>query len=132
VRQDRHGRATRPDNDRRRRPAHGFRTRDLTRFADLARDALSELPDELLAAVANADLIVEEVPPEPSLVRPDVPLAAVQLGPESSRVTIYRRPLESRAADRAELTDLLRAAIGREVAEALGIDITDWDDLDFG
>ncbi len=121
---------TRPDNDRRRRPTHGFRTRDVTRFADLAQDALSELPDELLAAVAQAELIVEEVPPEPSVARPDVPLAAVQLQPKA-RVTIYRRPLESRAVDRAELTDLLRGAIGRQVAEALGIDSADWDDLDF-
>jgi len=131
VREDRHGRASGSDNDRRRRPAHGFRTRDVSRFTALAKEALRELPDELLSAVAGADVIVEEVPPEPTVARPGVPLAAVRMMPAPPRVTVYRRPLESRASDRMELADLLRAAIGREVAAVLGVDTTDWDDPDF-
>lgn len=102
----------------------------MSRFADLTRDALRELPDELQAAVADAELVIDEVPPEPSVARPDVPLAVVHLGGGAPRVTVYRRPLESRALDRAELTDLLRAAIGRQIAEILGIDLADWDDPD--
>lgn len=131
MREDRHGRANRSDNDRRRRPSHGFRTRDAARFTDLAKDAVRDLPDQLLAAVADARLIIQDLPPQPAGARPDVPLVDVRLEPGAPTVTVYRRPLESRALDRTELGDLLRAAIGREVAQVLGIDTADWDDPDF-
>ncbi len=44
----------------------------------------------------------------------------------TDRLTVYRRPLESRADGRAELVAMVRLAVGEAVARALGID----DDLD--
>lgn len=127
---DRHGRATRGDNDRRRRPSDGFRLRDATRFARLTEDALGTLPGPLLDALEDAELEIVDVPPEPSPDADDVALADFRpaRGRVPARVTVYRRPLEARALARVELVELVRMAVGREVAVALGLDV----DLDDG
>lgn len=124
----------RADNDRRRRPADGFRLRDEERFADVAEDALADLPDPLLDAVTDMRLIVADVPPPPKggeALQLDVPLAVFRPAStdEPPEVTVYRRPLEARAASRVELQELIRLVVGREVADALGIEIDeDWDE----
>lgn len=134
VGDDRHGRAARADSDRRRRPSDGFRVRDARRFRRLVDDAVAGLPEELLTAVREAEILIEEVPPA-ALVNldagdEDVPLAAWN-GAEhrrSARITLFRRPLEVRAGSAGELVDLIRLAVGEEVADALGLDIDldDW------
>ncbi len=125
---DRHGRAPRADNDRRRRPADGFRLHDGRRFSRLVQEVLPTLPARLIEALADAQVVVDDVPPAGA---GDVPLARFDPGSSPPRLTVYRRPLESRALSREELGELVRAAVGREVARALGLadDLgDDWDD----
>lgn len=131
--EDRHGRATRADNDRRRRPSDGFRLRDAERFARLAEDALATLPEPLLDALEDAELEIVDVPPEPPPGADEVALAEFRpaRGRVPARVTVYRRPLEARALARLDLVELVRMAVGREVAVALGLDIDlddEWED----
>jgi len=136
VRDDRHGRATRADNDRRRRPFDGFRVRDGARFERLAREALATLPEELLEHLADAEVRIADLPPPPPAGAADeVALAAFEppAAGRPGRVVVYRRPLEARALDRADLAELLRSAVGHEVADALGIEVDlddEWDDDD--
>ncbi len=136
MRDDRHGRTARADNDRRRRPSDGFRVRDAARFERLAREALATLPEELLEHLDDAEVRVDDLPVLPSSGvghSDEVPLAVFERAAAGRRprVVVYRRPLEARALDRADLTELLRSAIGHEVAEALGIDVDlddEWDE----
>ena len=124
-RHDRHGRASRADNDRRRRPSDGFRTAHGPRFSDLVEDAIAELPDPLAEAVEGLEVVVEDVPAiapidhEATLGPGEVPLARVVDG---RRLVVYRRPVELRAASRTEIIEVMRVAIGEEVARVLGID----------
>jgi predicted Zn-dependent protease with MMP-like domain len=125
---DPHGRATRADAARRRRPVDGFRARDRRRFADLVEQGVASLPANLLAPLQPAMLRIEEVP-EPTEGTADIPLARFTSDAAGETVlTIYRRPLELRALDRADLVDLVRLAAGRAVADALGLDPGDLDD----
>lgn len=121
MRRERHGRASRVDNDRRRRPSDGFRVRDGHRFSQVVSDAIATLPDRLAQPLARRRFLVEEVPDG---VRPDgtVPLAVFT----HEQLTVYRRPLEIRAENRGDLEAIVRIAVGEAVAEALGLD----DDLD--
>jgi len=136
VREDRHGRVLRADTERSRRPSDGFRLRDARRFRQLAEEAVDGLPDALLDAVDDADVLVGEVPPPGAPDRPDEepPLAAFvpRQGGRPARVTVYRRPVELRAASKGELVELVRLAVGREVARALGLEaeFDDWWDED--
>lgn len=141
---DRHGRGWRADADARHRPPEGFRVRDRRRFARLVADATAGLGGELRAAVDAATLVLTDVPPVdgPAGVvdlagagggpgtdaEPDDP-PLVEYDAERRLLVVYRRPLEARATGRADLVMFIRAAIGREVAEALGID-DGWDDWD--
>ena len=121
MRRDAHGRAARADNDPRRRPADGFRLRDATRFQRVVVDAIATLPGRLAGPLADARVVVEAVPPAGG-EQADVPLARFR----APLLTVYRRPLESRASDRADLEEAVRVAVGEAVAAALGLD----DDLD--
>jgi predicted Zn-dependent protease with MMP-like domain len=125
---DPHGRASRADAARRRRPVDGFRARDRRRFADLVEQGVASLPAHLLAPLQPAVLRIEEVP-EPTQATAEIPLARYTSDAAGEAVlTIYRRPLELRALDRADLIDLVRLAAGRAVADALGLDAGDLDD----
>ncbi len=118
---DRHGRSWRADGDPARRPTDGFRARDVQRFAQLTRDALMSLPDDVRAAAAGAAVAVEDIPPEPLGIAPDViPLATYRPGPPR-RLVVYRRPLELRAESRADLVDAIRDAAGSAIARELGL-----------
>jgi predicted Zn-dependent protease with MMP-like domain len=132
VREDRHGRAARADHDPRRRPSDGFRVRDVARFERIAEEAVGTLPREVLAALDEAELVVEEVPPEPAPGE-DVALAGFAPAEDGApaRVTLYRRPLELRATSRLELGELVRLAVGHEVIATLDLDVNlddDWDE----
>lgn len=101
------------------------------RFERIAEDAIATLPAALLDALGDAELVVAEIPPPLAVHEHEVPL--VEFVPartgERARVTLYRRPLEARALGRAELGELVRLAVGREVALTFGLDIDldDWD-----
>lgn len=124
---DRHGRGYRADNDRRRRPADGFRVRDAARFAQIVEEAVSTLPARFAEPVEAAQITVAAVPPaSPSFAGQPLaghpPLADFS----ANRLTVYRRALEFHAEGRGELVAVVRVAVGEAVARALGID----DDLD--
>ncbi len=122
MRDDRRGRAARADGDRARRPPEGFRARSRERFAQLSVEALLDLPAAVAHAAGDAELLIADVPPPPlpsegeprladfSPARPGVP----------ARLTLYRRAIELRAVDRADLTALIVEAAIDAVADALG------------
>lgn len=125
---DRHGRVARADTDPRRRPPGGFRVGDVERFRRTVTDLLPTLPGPVAAALAGCAVVVAELPPD----RPGagaVPLVEVDLRGRRVRcVTLYRRPLEMRAVDVRDLTELVADAIVDEIADALGLDPDDpWD-----
>lgn len=122
---DRHARHRRSPTDRARGPQAGYRTRDAARFARLVTDALATLPVPLRRHLDGVTVRTEEVPPpapdgQPALV--ELHLAAPA---GSSRVTVYRRPLEMRAAGRDELAELVRAVVVDRLADHHG-----WSDED--
>ena len=124
VSRDRHGRTARADSDRRRRPAPGFRARNVGRFRQIVEDAVDTLPERLAAPLDDAELEIADVPPGGG---DTVSLAHFRPSPRPALLTVYRRPLESRAESRIELEEIVRIAIGEAIARALGI--TDLDDL---
>lgn len=120
---DRHGRAHRADNDPRRRPPDGFRVAGAARFRRIVVDAIAALPDRLRSPLRGARLRVVDVPEEPVLTSDgEVVLATLDGGV----LTVYRRPVESRADSRLTLEETLLFAIGQAVARAEGFD----DDID--
>lgn len=122
---DRHDRARRGEPDRRRRPVDGFRLRDDRRFELLVEDVLATLPAALLREIADADLRIEALPAEePRETEPRLALLDATVRPR--RLTVYRRPIEARAGSRLELAEVIRSAVGREVADTFGL--SDWDD----
>lgn len=127
VRRNRHGRGQRTDTDPRRRPADGFRTRDLHRFTQLVDEALALLPPPLAGHAERAELLVDDVPAGLGADLGEVPLARFERTRPGrpDRLTVYRRPLEARAGSRAELVEVIRLAAGEEIADALGLDPPD-------
>ncbi len=103
------------------------------RFEHIATDALSTLPAEILDALSEARIVIVDLPPDRPGDEHEVPLAdfVPRKGPgDRPRITLYRRPFEARAIGRPELGELVRLAVGREVALTLGLDIDlddDWD-----
>lgn len=125
----RHDRARRADADPRRRPSDGFRAGSARRFRRLVEDAIAELPGVVGDPAAAAALRIEDVPDaaaEPAPAYPDeVPLARYEDGPPPSLV-VFRRPVELRAERRADLHELIRTAVGMEIASAKGIPDDAW------
>jgi hypothetical protein len=104
----------------RRRPPDGYRLADRGRFRRLAELTLRGLGGQVGAAVAAADVTVEEVPPTAEgTVLADFEPAG---GGQPARLTLYRRPLELRAESKADLVELIRASVRAEVGDVLGLD----------
>jgi predicted Zn-dependent protease with MMP-like domain len=111
------------------------------KFDQLVLEALEPIEYRWGAELADLDLAVDEVP-EVTETSPDevvwgtgvladvgVPLAQlVPAGvdpegmPSRARIVIYRRPLEARARDGADLADLLHDVLVEQVAEYLDIE----------
>ena len=101
------------------------------RFDELVTEVASAAWARWAAQLADVELAVEDVPPDSSS-RHDgviadetaggpVPLGRLVRG-HPSRVVVYRRPLEARAADRADLAALVREVVLDQVADLLGVD----------
>ncbi|MEJ5914099.1 metallopeptidase family protein [Pseudokineococcus sp. 1T1Z-3] len=94
------------------------------RFDDLVLDAVEDVERVLDQPLSHIEFAVEDVPPgEPS----DVVGEAVPLGRYTpaergapARVVVYRRPVETRAGEPAELEDLVHQVVVEQVAHALG------------
>jgi predicted Zn-dependent protease with MMP-like domain len=104
-------------------------------FDELVLDAVEHLEGAWGARLRTVEFAVEDVPPELPAYDADVledgeiPLA--RLLPERdagrgqrvpARIVIYRRPLEARAGDRADLADLVHDVVVEQVANLLGLD----------
>lgn len=111
------------------------------RFDGLVLDALEPIDERWHAELDSLDVAVDDVPEvtdaDPATVvwggdvvaDGKVPLARlVPAGvdrrglPTRARIVLYRRPLESRASNEAELADLLHEVLVEQVAAFLGLD----------
>jgi predicted Zn-dependent protease with MMP-like domain len=141
--EDRHARHRRREVDGRRRPVDGFRAASHKRFERLVAQALDSLPEELMAYLDNVQITVEDVPGPDPLGRGEELLLGLYQGvprtrrdPDAGllpdRITLFRRPLELRAATRHELASLVRETVVHEVAHHFGIDDDRLDELGWG
>ena len=119
------------------------------RFDALVLDALEQIEQRWHTELAGLDVAVDDVP-EVTAADPDtvgcdadvvedgnVPLARLVAAgvdrrglPTRARIVLYRRPLESRATDGADLADLLHEVLVEQVASYLGLDPDVVDDVD--
>lgn len=117
-------------------------------FDDLVTETLDHFDARWDDALAGIGVLVEEVPPlpgdglddpalDPSVLEDQgVPLSRVVERPHDTRgrpmppiLILYRRPLEVRAVDRADLADLVHDVLVEQLASLLGVSP---DDLDPG
>ncbi len=111
------------------------------RFDALVLEALEPIEQRWHAELTELDVAVDEVPEvsstvpdkvswdEDMVVDANVPLARlVPAGvdrrglPTRARVVLYRRPLEARARDGADMADLLHDVLIEQIASYLGLD----------
>lgn len=105
------------------------------RFDDLVLDAVEHLEGRWAAQLRKVEFAVEDVPPELPAYDSDVledgevPLARLLPARQDGggrrtlpRIVLYRRPLEARAADRTELSELVHDVVVEQVANLFGID----------
>ena len=94
-------------------------------FDDLVLDALEHLERRWEEQLRGLEVAVEDVPPTDAPPEsPDpVPLgrAFPATGALAARIVIYRRPLETRAADRSDLADLVQDVMTEQVASLVGL-----------
>jgi len=102
----------------------GTRTR-AERFDDVVLDAVERLERRWAEQMAAVEFAVEDVPPGDSAAweRPEVALGRFfpATRTQRPRVVLYRRPLETRGADEAELASLVHEVVVEQVAAALGM-----------
>lgn len=104
------------------------------RFDDVVRDAFEALEQRWPEELTAVELAVEDVPPsfleeQEGLVTDDTAGGAVPLGrlvparaERPARLLVYRRPVEARAEDLADLADLVHEVLVDAVAQLLGRD----------
>jgi predicted Zn-dependent protease with MMP-like domain len=94
------------------------------RFDDLVLDAVEHLEEHWSDELEKLEFAVEDVPPPEAIVADVVPLSRLipAVPGTPARVVVYRRPLEARAMDPADLADLILEVVVAEVARALGVD----------
>jgi predicted Zn-dependent protease with MMP-like domain len=104
-------------------------------FEEHVRAALEGLPPELVTALENVAVVVEdESPDEPDLfgwydgLGPGLDHA----GALPDRIVIYRRPLERAFPDPDELEREIRVTVLHEVGHFFGLDEDQIDDLGYG
>jgi len=110
-------------------------------FDDMVLDAVEHLEGRWAAKLESVEFAVEDVPPLPdgppeSLVYGTdviedgaIPLARLLPAgadadgrPTPPRIVVYRRPLEVRSLDKADLADLVHDVVVEQVANLLGLD----------
>jgi predicted Zn-dependent protease with MMP-like domain len=112
------------------------------RFDDLVLDAVEDLEQRWATELEGVEFAVEDVPAVPldgelydeDVVADETAGGAVPLGRllpagldsrgrrTAPRIVVYRRPLEARASDRADLADLVHDVVVDQVARLLQID----------
>jgi predicted Zn-dependent protease with MMP-like domain len=134
---DRHARHRRADADPRRRPSDGFRAGTAARFERLVGDALALAPPGLLRYLDDLQIVIDLVPPVSDAAHrpgddPTPLLAHYETGAPADRVRLYRRPLEARARNAADLRSLVLEAVVTELADHHGLSDDDLDELGWG
>lgn len=97
------------------------------RFDDLVLDA-AETVERRLGHSLGLELAVEEVPPsDPAPWEHGVPLGRLFPAERAlpARLVLYRRPIEQRAHDDAELAAIVYEVVAEQVARMLGRDPED-------
>jgi predicted Zn-dependent protease with MMP-like domain len=121
-RRDRHGRGLRGPLIPRDVPA--WRTR-AERFDDHVLDALDRLERRWAKELDAVELAVEDVPPSDPAPweHGDVPLGRFfpAQGTLPPRIVVYRRPVETRAADPRDVPALVHDVVVEQVAHLLGL-----------
>ena len=97
-------------------------------FDELVLDALEHLEEHWADEIAKLEFAVEDVPPLEGVddVIPLSRLLPAATGSDGAarpaRLVVYRRPVEARAVDRADLADLVLDVVVAELARHLGLD----------
>ncbi|WP_370591784.1 metallopeptidase family protein [Quadrisphaera oryzae] len=121
-RRDRHGRGLRGPLMPPELP--GTRTR-AERFDDVVLDAVERLERRWAEPMAAIEFAVEDVPPGDSAAweRPEVALGRFfpATRTQRARIVLYRRPLETRGTDEADLAALVHEVVVEQVAAATGM-----------
>lgn len=99
------------------------------RFDELVLDAVEHLEEQWADELAKLEFAVEDVPPPESVSDDVIPLSRMLPGiadasgaRQPPRLVVYRRPIEARAIDQADLADLVLDVVISELARHLGID----------
>ncbi|WP_342354707.1 metallopeptidase family protein [Ornithinicoccus hortensis] len=97
-------------------------------FDEMVLDAVASLERRLERQLDGLEVAVEDVPPsDPSPWETRVALGRLfpAQGSLPTRVVLYRRPLETRAQDPAELAAMIYEVLAEQVASMLGMDPED-------
>jgi hypothetical protein len=114
-----------PEAPRGRVPAH--RT-GRERFDQVAVDVMSDVESRWTEELAPVELAVEDIPVLPrTWVAPRVPLASLVPGTQLTppRLVLFRRPIEHRAENRADLDALVLTVVVEQLADYLGVPAED-------
>lgn len=99
-------------------------------FDRILLDVVSEIDERWSDRLGLVEYAVEETPQLPAdWDSGRVPLASLVRGSGATptRLVLFRRPLEHRAGDRADLEAIVLTVVVEQVAELLGIDPEDVD-----
>ena len=122
-RRDRHGRGLRGVVTPAALPGHRTRAEQ---FDDLVLDAIERLEQRWGEQLAAVEFAVEDVPPsDPAPWEHDeVPLGRLfpAAGGLSTRIVVYRRPVETRAPERSVLGPMVHEVVVEQVAHLLGVE----------
>lgn len=130
TRRDRHDRGIRGPLLPPQLPAYRTRT---GKFDDQVITVVQHLETSWGAELAGVEFAVEEVPVL-TPVASEVPLGRLYPAEASqpARIVVYRRPLEMRALDAADLEDLVFDVVVEQVAHHLGIEPSEVDPTYYG
>lgn len=92
-------------------------------FDELVLDAAERLEQRLGQSLEAVEFAVEDVPPsDPAAWETGIPLGRVfpATNRSGARIVLYRRPIETRAGEQAELAGLVGDVVVEQVAALLG------------
>jgi len=96
------------------------------RFDDLVLDAAARLEQRIGKEFGDVEFAVEDVPPSDPAPWESAEVALGRLfaahGTVPARIVVYRRPVETRVHDAAELAALVHDVVVEQVAALIGVD----------
>jgi predicted Zn-dependent protease with MMP-like domain len=111
-------------------PGRPVRPTARQRFDDLALRIVAEIDERWQDRLGLLEYAVEDAPQVPDDWHPDtVPLSSLirGSGTQSTRLVLFRRPIEHRSESPAELEAMVLTVVVEQVAELLGIPAEDVD-----